>query len=424
MKRLLNPLTNLLWFCCLIFLTSCSPLFTQEVNKSSSQTVLDTVTESELKDHIGVLAGDDMEGREAGTKGGKQAGEYVAGEFKKAQLKPVGDKETFFQNFTVHGKELRNVVGYLEGEDPQLKEEVLIIGAHYDHLGRGNFGSRDPKGQGQIHHGADDNASGVAGLLEMAKAFSRLSQEKRPKRSILFISFDGEEMGTLGSNYYIQKPLFPLTNTVFMLNLDEIGRSEGGKVMVFGLASSPSFKKSLEQCNKEIGLTCEDWKSVGQSDNMVFYQQKIPYLFFWTGYSKEMHTPADVSDKINAPVLAQITELAFLFARQLAEQKERPKFTPLSGTTDQKPAGPFLGIAPSQEESKTGLIVESVVPDSGAHKAGIQKGDIITELDGEKVSNFEDLRKAVSTRKTGDTIKIKILREGKEQILDVTLGKR
>jgi hypothetical protein len=214
-----------------------------------------------------------------------------------------------------------NVVGFMEGIDPELKDEIIIIGGHYDHIGVRNDTS--------IYNGADDNASGTAGVMALAKAFSYSNQ--KPKRSILFMAFTGEEKGLYGSRYYIgSDPLFPLEKTVAMLNLDMIGRHDTSAVEIFGTLESPDLKKVYLEINNSFNLNHHfgDVKKIrGSSDHAYFMRKKIPFLFFNTGLHEDLHKPTDTIEKINSENMAQITKVVFGCAWQIANMEGRPEFT-------------------------------------------------------------------------------------------------
>ncbi len=214
----------------------------------------------------------------------------------------------------------QNVVGFLEGSDPELKDEIIVIGAHYDHLGA--------KSDSVIYHGADDNASGTVGVMTLAKAFSQCG--KRPRRSILFITFAGEEKGLFGSRYYVgTDPLFPLEKTIAMINLDMISRNDTSEVKIYGADHSPELKEAFLQVNKKIELPynfVSSKKVPGGSDHMSFGRKKIPFLFFFTGLHKDYHKPSDTVEKISPHRMAQIIKAAFGVAWQISQKKERPRY--------------------------------------------------------------------------------------------------
>ncbi|MGE5437820.1 MAG: M28 family peptidase [Syntrophothermus sp.] len=223
----------------------------------------------------------------------------------------------------------QNVVGFLEGTDPVLKNEVVVIGAHYDHVGLGYYGAMDPKSVGQIHNGADDNGSGTSGILELAEAFSK----NPPKRSILFTAFTAEENGLIGSKYYVyEQPLIPLDKTVAMINLDMISRNNEKMLWVGGAFYSDDLRMVVEEANKEVGF--ELFYNVGllinASDQAPFLKRKIPVLFFFAGDHEDYHTPKDDIEKVSTEKASNVTKLAFLTADIIANRIQKPLYKELS----------------------------------------------------------------------------------------------
>jgi len=246
----------------------------------------------------------------------------------------------------------RNVIGFIEGKDPKLSHEFIVIGAHYDHIG---------KHGGNVFPGADDNASGTSSLLEIAEAFA-LSQ-KKPSRSIIFIAFAGEEKGLLGSGYYVEHPLVPLSETILMINLDMVGRLEGDSVAIGGGSMSPVLEKICRDCASEEGLQPRMSQTPGGgSDHVPFFASKIPSLFVITGGHPDMHTPRDTPDKINFAGMTKIAKMVYLIANAVATLPERPKvdFSEL-GKGERLRGGrrPYIGA--NLDETQEGVKIESVM---------------------------------------------------------------
>lgn len=267
-----------------------------------------------IKKHVYFLANDKMKGRGTGSKQAEIASKYVAKEFKKLGLKPLGT-DGYFQDFTAKVKKAvvpdslrksRNVIGFIDNG----REKTIVIGAHYDHLGMGKQGSlKDSTAVGKIHNGADDNASGVAGLLELATFFSR-NAEKEPF-NFLFISFGAEELGLVGSRYFVANPTLSLINVHFMLNMDMIGRfNPDNGVSIIGYGSSPEFESIFEALdkNKQIKFYT-GYEGRGGSDQTSFYEKEIPVLFFHTGGHDDYHKPTDDASKVDYNSLKRIIEL-------------------------------------------------------------------------------------------------------------------
>lgn len=306
-----------------------------------------------------------------------------------------------------------NVLGLLPGSDPILAKEILIIGAHFDHVGMGNFSSQlGSAGKGKLHPGADDNASGVAGLLEIAQALAALEPGHIPKRSILFAAFSGEEMGCFGSNLYVRDPVFPLKDTVGMINLDMIGRSPGGKFLVSStnVELDPLVSRSASEAgNARISKT----GPTPGSDNVIFTMRGIPTIALMTGLHPDYHSPADTWEKINAPAAATVAQFAMNLARHWADLSERIPAPRIERR-------PVLGVNLGDDDGA--CIITSVAPGSGADKAGILAGDTITAIEGKTVASNQDLVNAIRRCKVGQVIAIQVERQGTKITLNATVG--
>jgi len=332
-----------------------------------------------------------------------------------------------------------NVIGVLDGSDRTLKNEVIVIGAHYDHLGRGGEGSLAPK-SGEIHHGADDNASGVAGVLELARLLS--SQRPKPRRTIVFMAFSGEEEGLLGSNYYVNHPLVPIGNTVAMINMDMIGRMKDRKLIIGGVGTAKEWREMLGAQNaaqsmtasatsgsgptsgmqvpsliavapgKSFDLTLQE-DGYGPSDHSSFYAKQIPVLFFWTGTHNDYHKPSDTYDKINYVDEARILGLVAQIIRQLDAADKRLTYTVAKSDSQQGRATGFrvyLGTIPNYADSGNGLLIDGVREDSPAAKAGLKAGDRIVKIGSKDVKNVYDYTYALGEMKAGEEYPIEVMR--------------
>jgi len=284
--------------------------------------VEDLIRAQDLRAHVYFLASEELEGREAGTDYARVASRYLRETLASYGVKPAGVEGTYYQSFEMGGIEkMRNVVGVVEGTDPKLKEEYLVIGAHYDHLG---WGSREGLSGGRkIHNGADDNASGTASVLELAEVFARFPT----KRSIIFLFFTAEEKGLWGSAYYCENPSRPLEKTVAMLNLDMVGRSKDHYLFVGGVGTGAGFKDLVLEQAQETSLWLE-LKPGGAvpSDNVKFFEEDIPVLFFFTNIHEDYHGPGDDWWKLNYPDQELITRTIYRIARVLGNEPERRKF--------------------------------------------------------------------------------------------------
>jgi hypothetical protein len=337
----------------------------------------------------------------------------------------------------INGKSA-NVVGILPGGDPQLASEYVVIGAHYDHLGLGGPESLAAKPEGQIHHGADDNASGTTGLLEIARVLA--SERGKIKRPVLFIAFSGEELGLLGSGAYTKNPIIPLANTVAMLNMDMIGRLRNDELIVGGVGTSPTWKPLLEKLNGsappsasaigngssrrfKLGLG-ED--GFGASDHQSFYVRDVPVLFFFTGTHDDYHKPSDTADKINGQGLIQIAEFVREIAISVANEPQRIAFTKVK--VEQRPTGRgfrvYLGTVPNYSDQSDGMKLDGVRPGSPAEKAGMRAGDIVVKLGKMAIKNVYDYTYALGEMRGGEEIEAVLRRDGKEMTVKITPEKR
>lgn len=328
------------------------------------------------------------------------------------------------------GIDLSNVVGTLEGKGP-LAKETVVIGAHYDHLGYGSFGSTSGQNKKMaIHNGADDNGSGTTALLELARRFGAMKE--REGRRLVFIAFSGEEMGLLGSRHYCDKaPLYPLADTAFMLNLDMVGRMSQDKttgqerVSVLGVGSSKGFSDLLDELNKKhtLGLKKEAG-SRGDSDHWPFNQKKVPYLFFFSGMHPDYHKASDDADKINYVGMRRIVDLVEDILHRMAATPERPAYievkTTASGTRP-GPGGIRLGITPGSYEEGEGLLIDAVSPMGIADKGGVKGGDVIVKMGETKIKGIEAYMSFMKEQKKGNTVEITVLRAKKELKLKLKL---
>jgi len=310
-----------------------------------------------------------------------------------------------------------NVIGVLEGSDPILKKENIIIGAHYDHLGRGGEGSLASK-PGEIHHGADDNASGTAGLIELARLFS--VQRPKLKRTLIFIAFGGEEEGLLGSNYYVNHPLAPLTNTVGMINMDMIGRMKDRKLIIGGVGTAKEWRGMIEP-EKSFALTLNE-DGVGPSDHSSFYLKQVPVLFFWTGTHNDYHKPSDTWDKINYTDEAKILGFVARIVRDIDGADKRLTYTTAKSDPTQRASSfrVYLGTIPNYADSNEGMLLDGVREDSPAAKAGLKAGDRIVKIGNRDVKNVYDYTYALGEMKAGQEYVFELVRGSERLTLRVT----
>lgn len=319
---------------------------------------------------------------------------------------------------------VNNVLAWLPGQT----DEYVIIGAHYDHLGRGNFDSLAPSQIGQIHPGADDNASGTAGVLELARLLA--PRRGQLKRSILFMDFAGEELGLLGSAAWVKDPTRPLAKATAMINMDMIGRIKDDKIYIGGVGTGSTFKSVLEQAEKETPFKVEySAGGYSSSDHTSFVTKKIPVLFFFSGLHSDYHKPSDTWDKINSPSAARLLDMIGNVAVQLAEAPDPPAFQVVA---EDRPStggggsgyGPYFGSIPDFGQTENGVKFSDVKPNSPAAKAGLKAGDVLIQFGDKPIKNLYDFTDALRRSKVGDVVDVKVLRDRQPINASVKLEQR
>ncbi|HEV8310197.1 MAG TPA: M28 family peptidase [Methylomirabilota bacterium] len=321
--------------------------------------------------------------------------------------------------------ETANVLGFLPGTDPALREEAVVIGAHYDHLGRGSPFSLAPAQADEVHPGADDNASGTAAVMGLAEAFARGGT----RRSLVFAAFSGEELGLLGSSHYVGHPPVPIEHTVAMVNLDSVGRMRDNQLYAMGVDTGQGLRALVEQAavGLEVKLLLRG-DGVGPSDHTAFHNRERPVVFFFTGTHPDYHRPSDTWDKVNADGLRKVVAVAHRTVRALADRDDRLTFVrvpaaapPVSGGG----YGPFFGVVPDfAEQPAPGVRLGGVRTGSPADRAGLRTGDMIVRFAGVTVRTLDDLTFALRSRRPGDTIEVTYVREGVEHTVQATLEQR
>lgn len=414
------------------------------------------INQKELRAIIEYLASDELEGRCAGYPGNDKATEFIAKIYEKAGLKPVGDKDeesgkqTYFQHFQVAGRKTRNTVALLEGCDPKLRSEIIVIGGHHDHLGKGKQGPAmqrlsGKEGDDDIWNGADDNASGSGTVVTIAKAFGEAGL--KPRRSILFMTFSGEEWGLLGSQHYVSEPIFPLENTVTMINLDMVGRNGKRPVGIYGLGTEAGelFEKATESAIQRTGLNAKLNPGAsmfgGDSDHTSFRLRRIPVMFFFTGIHTDYHTVRDHAEKLDWENIEKIGRTAAYILWDLANGDERPRFSrgkvprqefPPEEPPQSRPRR--LGIMPDYNvteddldelglgQGQGALRVQEVTDGTVADKAGLEAGDWIVKFDGKTFPRgneeaLKELKRYLGQVKPNTDVEIEIIRKGKRKLL-------
>lgn len=384
------------------------------------------------------LASDAMEGRGTGTRGFDSASAYAARRYESLGLSRVGG--SWFQPFAprsamaaAHGgsaPELptRNVVAYLPGTDPALRGQVIVIGAHLDHLGRGASGALDPEAREAIRNGADDNASGSAAVLELARLFAVTPA----RRSLLFVHFSGEELGLLGSQYFVEHAPVPVDSMVAMLNYDMVGRLRHDSLIVYGVATARELPAVLDSANHPLRLAIRGiGDGFGPSDHSSFFAKNIPVLHFFTNLHEDYHRASDDAEKVSSAGIAKVVTLAERVVRGIDARDARLTFVrgaaqPQVGGS-RAASGPqvYLGSIPDMAAGDVrGLRLTGVRAGSPADSAGIKPGDIVVELAGKPVTDLQTYSDALYANRPGDVVTIVVQRGTERLTFTVRLGRR
>lgn len=384
------------------------------------------IDESKIKQHIRILSADSMQGRGTGTLGESMAASYLEKQFKKIKLEPKGDEGSYLQIFpfkgNVHGLgtdgTANNIIGYLNNR----AANTIIIGAHYDHLGLGDNGSSlEANPKGKIHNGADDNASGVAGLIELAYYFQK--NKLKEKYNFLFIAFSGEELGLYGSKYFTENPTIDLSAVNYMINLDMIGRLDPATkaLAVSGTGTSAVWENEIKKLSTSDLNIKTDSAGVGPSDHTSFYLKNIPVLHFFTGSHSDYHKPSDDFKKIN--FAGEKTVLQFII-KLVEDLDSTPKLAFLP--TKNKSMGSArtfkvtMGVMPSYTSSEEGLKIDGVTDGKPAQKAGILTGDLIVQIGELPIKDIQAYMDALGKFEKGQTVPVKVKRNNEVVTMMVT----
>jgi len=392
---------------------------------SSFLAALESITSRELQEHVDYLAHEALEGREAGTRGGHAAADYLAAQLAKLKLRGAGVDGGYFQPFAPN---FRNVLAWIEGGDPQLKQQFIIIGGHYDHVGRGTLrNSRGPVGM--IHPGADDNASGTSAVLELAQAFTLLAEP--PRRSVLFAFWDAEEKVMLGSKHWLAHPTVARDRVVMLFNLDMVGRLRDDRLKVLGTRTGYGFRRLVCQQNRGSGLKLDlSWQMHATGDHHPFFQAGIPGLMLHTDVHEDYHRPSDVARLINSAGMERVVRLVFGVAYELAERERAPAFREASRHESSDTQRLFLQ-APSPPPDRFGAGWEPTpAPEGGvrlawtivgapAQRAGFQSGDRIVRFAGRSIASGDDLKGAILG--ANNPAVATVYRFGRQQPLELTV---
>lgn len=380
-----------------------------------------------IKEDVTFLSDDKLEGRQTGTKGEQAAADYIANRFKTLGLEPKGT-EGYLQKFSFKPKTNphqsvnytvkdgdstitgTNVIGFISNN----AENTIIIGAHFDHLGYGAEGSLYRGEQAAIHNGADDNASGVSVLLNLANKLKNTNT----RNNYLFIAFSGEEMGLLGSNYFVKNPTFAIKKANYMINMDMVGRLKDSTLAVYGVGTSPILKQTLKAHNNKFKLI-EKESGVGPSDHTSFYNADIPVLHFFTGQHEDYHKPSDDADKLNIEGMQTISNYIFDLISDLDNNGKLPFRKTKNESEDVPRFKVGLGVIPDYLFDGKGMRIDGISEDKPAQKAGLQKGDIVIKIGDSTIVDMMSYMRALASFETGQKTKVVVERNGQNVEADI-----
>jgi len=387
-----------------------------------------------IRSDIAFLASDRLEGRGTGTPGNDSAAAFIARRFAALGLTPLAPD--FEQRFVAHplaghnaeprSRRTQNVASLLQARDPALRNEYVVIGAHFDHLGRSTEGALDPERKNAVRRGADDNASGTAAVLELARLFAAAPA----RRSLVFVTFSGEELGLLGSEYFVANSPIPLDSTMAMINFDMVGRLREDKLIVYGVATATELPTLLDSVNSvgnaplRIAALGDGY---GPSDHSSFYARNIPVLHFFTDLHDDYHRASDVVRKINAPGEAHVVDVAERLIRAIADRPSRLTFVRSASppvASSRQGSDVYLGSIPDMSGAGEGLRLTGISAGSPAEQAGLVSGDVVVEFGGRPVKDLYDFSDALYSHKPGDSVSVVVLRNGDRKQFTVRLGKR
>jgi hypothetical protein len=386
-----------------------------------------------MKADVYKLADDAMQGRVPGSAGHEAAAEYIAEQFQAAGLEPAGDDGGYFQAFQITGENgeeitVRNVLGVIRGGTEDWQDQSVVLSAHYDHLGLG-WPDAKSGNKGQVHNGADDNASGVAVMLELART---LGGSMEPARSVVFAAFSAEEAGLLGARHYVKNmQRYPVEKVMGNLNIDTVGRLGDNKLLVLGSASAREWKFIFMGASFVTGVQTEmPTQDIDSSDQVAFIEAGIPGVQFFSGASPDYHKPSDTADKLDYNGMVKVASIVREGVEYLAERPEPMAFNspkPTHGEANAAPAGErtaSTGLMPDFAFSGEGVLIATTGDDTPAQKAGLLKGDVITAINGTQVTDLRSYSNMLKQFAPGDTIEVTYTRDAAEQKTELTLQAR
>ena len=397
------------------------------------------INSKDIKKHITYLASDKLKGRGTSSPEETMAAEYIANQFEKCKLIPKGtglsnsieknplDKFFYEYKFKTPAnphdtvgkgekKKSKDVVAFLDNK----AASTIVIGAHYDHLGLGHdHNSLDANPEGKIHNGADDNASGTTGVIELAKYFA--NNGKTEKYNFLFICFSGEELGLIGSKKWCENPTIPLESINYMINMDMIGRFNDStkKIIIYGVGTSPTWVPLIDKIAGDISVK-KDSSGIGPSDQTSFYLKNIPVLHFFTGQHSDYHKPSDDVEKINAEGEKKVLDL---IVNLINETEALPKLIFTATKSSETKSASFkvtMGVMPDYAFEGKGMRIDGVTDGKPGFKAGVKTGDVVIKLGEDDVDSVQTYMKALSKFKKGDSTTVKVLRGKEELMLNIT----
>ncbi|MFN0177721.1 MAG: M28 family peptidase [Gemmatimonadales bacterium] len=391
---------------------------------------------------LSFLASDRLEGRFTGSARADSAASYLAKRFGEVGAKP--GVPGWLQRFAIAPdlvalRELpaeqrpaaaTNVIAVVRGRDRVLREEVVVVGAHYDHLGLGQTSSLSLGSRGEIHNGADDNASGTVALLEIARRLA-----SRPaKRTVVLVAFSGEELGLLGSAAYVKAPALPMAKTVAMINLDMVGRLRNDRLLAFGSETAVEFPALLDSLNREARFDLKySGDGYGRSDQQSFYVAGKPVIHFFTDLHEDYHRPSDDAEKVNVAGLVRVAAFATELTRAVADRaapltfvnKPPPAAPVASGNPAATPGyGAYLGSIPDMSVGGPGVRISGVRPESPAAKAGLVEGDVLLGIGAFEIGDLQAMTDALRQHRPGDTATVRFRRGAVVDSVRVVFGRR